>query len=403
MKKQLLPLMIMLVVLGQIGVDLYIPSFPAMARDLHASVGEIQLSLSFFLLSMAVSQLFYGVLSDAFGRRPVILPAILLSVVSAVLSWIAPNVMVLLLARFLAGMGAGAAVVVARAVARDSYSGKDLAMASSYLSIAWSIVPMLAPLLGGVMQDNFGWRSNFLVLILFDAACFFSILFFLKETRSKDRAGFTMTSMFSSFKQLLQSRVYLGYVLPPAVFFSVSIAYMSASSALLQNTVGLSAAAYGSLVMVAASFYLIVNLSNRYLLKVARMEQLIKIGIGIGSGAALFLFAAAYLGRLNIWVVILPMILFYIAAGLCFANCVAKALTPFPEIAGAASALLGCLQIATGCLSSALMARFHSESLMPLACYLLAGMTLISLSIFVILPRNFLSLSTEAAPNLVAD
>lgn len=398
--KKYLPLMIMLVILGQIGVDLYIPSFPAMARGLHASVGEIQLSLTCFLLSMAVSQLFYGGLSDAIGRRPVILPAVLLSVVSAVLSWLAPNIEVLLLARFLAGLGAGAAVVIARAVARDCYSGKDLALASSYLSIAWALVPMLAPLLGGVLQDNFGWRSNFLVLIVFDLACFFSLLLLLKETRSKDQSGFTVSKMFIAFKRLLQSRIYLGYVLPPAVFFSVSIAYMSASSPLLQQRLGLSAAQYGLLIMLAASFYLLTNLSNRYFLKITTMDRLIKMGVTIAGCAALSLLLFAYLDLVTVWTIILPMILFYTAAGLCFANCVAKALTPFPEIAGAASALLGCLQIATGCLSSALMAHFNSNTLTPLACYLVAGVALICGSIYFILPRR---LSPVTVTDLIAD
>lgn len=391
MKKYMLLLMIMLVILGQLGVDLYISSFPAMARDLQTSVGQIQLSLTFFLLSMAISQLFYGVLSDAIGRRPVILPAILLCAASAFLSWIAPNITVLLISRFLAGLGAGAAVVVARAVARDCYSGKDLALASSYLSIAWALVPMLAPFMGGLVQDHSGWRMNFLLLFMFALSCFLTIFLFLKETRSTQKSTMALSTMFSSFTQLLKSRVYLGYLLPPALFFSISIAYMSASSSIVQQRLGYSAGQYGAFIMVAASFYLFTNLSNRYFLKLTSMDTLIKIGIAIGICAAALLFFCTYFEPINVWVVIVPMILFYIAAGLCFANCVAKALTPFPQIAGAASALLGCLQIATGCFSSALMAQFHNNSLIPLAWYLVIAMALIYTSINFILPRPIVS------------
>lgn len=381
MKKNL-PILILLVVMGQIGVDLYIPSFPAMAYQFQVSIGMVQLSLTIFLLSMAFSQLLYGGLTDAYGRRKIIFPALLLCIASSILSLIASNIYLFLFARLLAGLGAGGCVVIARAVARDCYEGKHLATVSSYLSIAWALVPMIAPVLGGVIQVELNWHWNFIVLLGFSLLIFSLVFSFLKETKTSPNTNFQLHSFFGNFKSLLKNRSYVGYFLPPALFFSTSVAFMSISANLLQLKLGLNPKFHGLFLLVATSFYLIVNLLNRWFLRFSTLEQLIKIGVNIGVLAGFLFFIFASMGILNIYTVAIPMILFNIAAGLTFANCVAKALIPFPQQAGSASALLGFVQIITGCLSTLLMAHFVQKPQLSFGIYYFIAMLLAFGSIY---------------------
>ena len=159
-------LILYLVVLGQVGFDIYLPSLPAMATDLNTTLSLVQLSLSVYLGSMAFSQLFYVPLSDIYGRRNIILYAVFLYLITSFACTVASTAHYLLIFRLIEGFSAGACVVIARAITRDQYHGKNLARATIFLSIAWAIVPMLAPVAGGFIQQYIGWRYNFLLLLI---------------------------------------------------------------------------------------------------------------------------------------------------------------------------------------------------------------------------------------------
>ncbi len=352
-----------------------------MSAALKVEASLIQLSLTVFLLSMAVSQLFYGLLSDAWGRRRVILPAIVLYMLGSFFCFIAPDILSLLLGRFLQGFAAGACVVIARAVARDCYEGKALAVVSAYLSIAWAIVPMLAPVAGGYVQEYFEWHTNFLLLLIFAGICLVATFFLLAETKKGGAGKFRIAEMFSTFGVLARSRQYMGYMLVPALFFSQSTAYMTASPLLYQDGLGLSPAQYGHIIMVTAALYLLGNILNRFLLKKFEMEALIKVGLRLALFGAFLIILFSIMGIMNVWVIAVPLFINYGAAGIIFANCVTLALMPFPERAGAASALLGISQILIGCISSALMAFFSEATQMPLAIYVVFCMSFAYISV----------------------
>ena len=375
MSRAVIPLIITFVILGQVGVDLYLPSFGAMAVALDVAPKYIELSLSLFLLSMAMSQLFYGALSDALGRRRVILPAILLYAAGSAVCFFATGIAQLLAGRLLQGFAAGACVVIPRAVARDTCDGKRLAQVSVWLSIAWALVPMLAPVAGGYVQDYLGWQSNFLLIFVLAVACYGLAFAYLPETRKGAAARFSWAEMFSSMRVLLKNRWYVGYMIVPAMFFSHSAAYMAASPILYEKTLGLRPEQYGFVIMATAIFYLVGNVANTFLVKKHDEADLVKSGLWVSLFGALLLLGLALLGWTTLWAVALPFFITYLAAGIVFANCVTLALRPFPRRAGAASALLGCLQILMGCVSSALMAWFSHGTQMPLAIYLACCMT----------------------------
>ena len=375
MGRAVIPLAITFVILGQVGADLYLPSFSAMSSELAVAPKYIELSLSLFLLSMAVSQLFYGALSDALGRRRVILPALLLYALGSAVCFFASGIAQLLVGRLLQGFAAGACLVIPRAVARDTCEGKRLAQVSVWLSIAWALVPMIAPVAGGYVQDYLNWQSNFLIIFVLTLACYALAFVFLPETRKGSAAKFSWAEMFASMGVLLRNRWYVGYMIVPAMFFSHSAAYMAASPILYEKQLGLRPEQYGLVIMVTAVFYLVGNLLNTVLLKKHDEEDLVKAGLWLSLFGAFVMLALSSLGPITLWAVAVPFCITYLAAGVVFANCVTLALRPFRDRAGAASALLGCLQILMGCVSSALMAWFSHGTPMPLAIYLAFCMT----------------------------
>ena len=296
MSRAVIPLIITFVVLGQIGVDLYLPSFGAMAVALDVQPKYIELSLSLFLLSMALSQLFYGALSDALGRRRVILPAILLYAVGSAVCFFATGIEQLLAGRLLQGFAAGACVVIPRAIARDTCDGKRLAQVSVWLSIAWALVPMLAPVAGGYVQDYLDWRFNFLLIFVFALVCFGLAVAYLPETRKGSAARFSWGEMFASMGVLLKNRWYVGYMIVPAMFFSHSTAYMATSPILYEKTLGLRPEQYGFVIMATAVFYLVGNVVNTFLVKKHDEADLIKAGLWVSLFGAFLLLGLALLG-----------------------------------------------------------------------------------------------------------
>ncbi len=379
--KYLLPTIISLVVLAQAGVDLYLPSFPAIVETMHVPASYIQGSLSIFLFSMAISQLFSGALSDAWGRRRVIVPAILIYVLGSIACTLAPDIGLFMVGRILQGFAAGACVVVARAVGRDAYDGEELARVTVSLSVAWALVPMIAPVVGGYVQEYAGWRLQFLILTLLGVGFYVLVSRCLPETRKGKAEAFELTAMVASIGTLLRNRYYIGYSLVPALLFSQTTAYMTVSPILFQNKMGLSPSAYGHVIMVTALFYLAGNFLNKRLIKRFPAQTLVRAGLYVcmAAAGALLLFSA--LGVFNLWVIVIPFCVSYFASGIVFANSITLALTPFSERAGIASALLGCFQIMAGCGSSALMAlSFHSTQA-PLALYLVCCMAFAIVSV----------------------
>jgi|APSaa5957512535_1039671.scaffolds.fasta_scaffold148386_1 Bcr/CflA subfamily drug resistance transporter len=174
---------IFLLLILQMSTDIYLPSFPYIAQDLIATQTSVQLTLSLFLGGFAVSQLFYSPLSDYFGRKPILLFGILFFLLMNILSIFVVNIDQLLWLRFLAGVGGGSCSVVSRAITRDIFTGKSLEKIASYQLITWSIIPIIAPLIGSYIQHYSGWRYNFIFLSIIGILAVNIIYFLLPETR----------------------------------------------------------------------------------------------------------------------------------------------------------------------------------------------------------------------------
>lgn len=354
--------------IGQIVSDLYIPSMPAMARALQASHTSIQASMFVFLLGFSISHLFYGPLSDRIGRRPPILFGLALNVFGSLCCVLAPHVSLLIAGRFIQGVGIGACSAVGRSITRDVVSGQYLARFSSNIGLISVCAITSAPMLGGYLQHFFSWRSSFLFLLLYGLLVLFISWRYLRETNLNLNHTATQPKIIlSNYWMLLRSKVFLGYSICSGCTYAGLAAYLTVSPFLLQNVVGLTPVQYGWLSLIfGGAIFFSTFINGRFVMKYG-YEKMILFGTLFMFGSGVVMLLLALLGFLNTFVVMLPVSLCCMAAGLTFANAFAGAFHPFPQIAGTASALYGCLQILIGSLVSTMMSLVHETSQIPLS------------------------------------
>ncbi len=243
-ERRLLLLLSALVAFGPLSIDMYLPSLPAIAADLGASDAQVQRSISGFLVGFCVGMLFYGPLSDRFGRRPVLLAGIALYLFSSLACALADSAGQLVLLRVLQALGGGAASVLARAMVRDLYPLGEAARMLALMHMVTMLAPLAAPLLGGYLMLWAGWRALFVVLALFAGLCLLAV-WRVAESHPPERRGGSLAQAFLAYGRLLGDRRALGYVLCMGLAFAGMFAYISAAPFVFIEHFGVRAERFG--------------------------------------------------------------------------------------------------------------------------------------------------------------
>ena len=243
-KKSLTFIILCLMLVAQTGTDIYLSSIPSIAENLNSSLSHIQYTFSIFLLGFAISQLFYGPMSDFTGRKPCALFGLGLYSVMALGCTISENAFFLLLFRFFQGIGAGGCTVSGRAMMQDSYSGKDLDAINSYQSIVWSLVPILEPLAGSYVQEYLGWRYNFFIIFLISIFLWLFIKFFLNETHHKKEITLNLKSIILDYQEFLKERRFVIHLLFAGLIISTLSVFNLSAPVIIQKIYGYSALIY---------------------------------------------------------------------------------------------------------------------------------------------------------------
>jgi len=369
-----------LVVMGQAAIDIYLASMPAMMAEFNVSEDIIQLTISTFLLGFGFSQLVYGPVSDFYGRRAVLFFGLPLFVASTIACVFTHSSGWLLFFRFCEGVGIAAASVSARSIMRDYFRAKELPQISSYMAMAWALVPILAPLIGGYIQHYMGWRTNFVFLATAASLLSLYLYLYLPETNQHARVGrFSFKSPFFAYKTLLGNKVFTSNMVVLAMLFSIFSIFNTSSSFLYEVHWGASPVVYGwTLLFISAGYFGGSFLNSRLIIRIDPRTV-------VGWGVAGLVLTSAVSFLIQRWASMGPdglgieMFLIYMALGLIFANSVAACLRPFPGIAGSASAMYGFLVFTGGFVSSAVFAKVFNPTLGTLT------MTLLVLSILMAL------------------
>ncbi len=338
-------LLALLTAVGPLSTDMYLPSLPAIGRAFDGDIPMVQLTLSVFIAGFAIGQIFYGPLSDRYGRKPVLIIGLTGYVAGSIACFFAQNIEALIVARFFQALGASAAIVLVRAIVRDLFGGEKAARLLSLMGALMGVVPLVAPVIGAVLEVNFGWRASFAVTSIVSALLLLACVVFLPETLAPDRKRrWSFTGMLGDFSLLLRHRVYLRYLFAVCLSFGGLFAIISASSFVFQNHFGLSELQFGLAFSVCVVGYIVGTLAGARLSGRHSVETLTFLGTVLLAISGLAMILLSFMPEPQVWHLLLPLFVSMIGVGFVLPQSMAGGLTPFPQMAGTASSLIGFLQ-----------------------------------------------------------
>ncbi|MBL7253126.1 multidrug effflux MFS transporter [Paractinoplanes lichenicola] len=337
---------------GPLTIDMYLPALPGMADDLRTSPSLVQLTLTVFVVGLAVGQVIVGPLSDAWGRRRPLLTGITLYLAGSLWCALAPTVEWLIAGRIVQSLGAAAGIVLARAIVRDLFEGTAMTRFFSTLMVVNGVAPILAPVLGGFLLTVTTWRAVFLVLAAIGLTLLVAVLFTLPEShhaRSHPRGT------LRAFRTLVTDPHYMRYVLAAALMFAAVFAYISGSSFVLQEAYGLTAQQFSLVFGLNGLGIVLLGQVNGMLVgRVAGERALLRIGLTVATLASAGVLACAVLD-LPLPFLLAGLFLVVSMLGLVLANATSLALDGHGSAAGSASSLQGLLQFLVGGLAASAM------------------------------------------------
>ncbi len=372
--------------LAQAGLVLYTPAFLEMSNIFQVDPTLIKMTLTVYLLGFGVSQLFYGPLSDRWGRKGLLTGGMLIFTLSCLWSAFSNSYESLLISRIFQGIGAGSCMTLSRAILRDSFNGKDFLHAASFLSVGFALGLGLTPVIGGHLLHYFSWKSEFILLFVTGILLLIAFLIFLPETHIPKKPKHSILSFtkitLSNFSIILQDKNFMSYLVGGVMAYGVVIAYTIMGPFLFQQTMGYSTSAYGWFTLLIAGAYYASTHMNRKLIHYLEPIQIIKLGLSLIVFSGIFmLLLSLILHSMNIYSIMFSLMLATYGQAFIWSNTIALALQDLSKIAGTAAALFSCLQMILSAAISAILAIPTEATQMPLSIAIIS-LGLISWLIF---------------------
>lgn len=363
-----------------IAIDLYAPSLPAISSYFGVSSAAAKSSISIGLVGFGISVLFFGALSDRFGRRKLILAGLMLFVASSYLAEHAASFNVFMIARFIQGAGVACAAMLVRAALIDHFTGRQLYIAMLYTTMAWGAGPVIAPFVGGYLQNHYGWQSNFQAYTLYGLVNLVVVLLFLQETLHPSQR--VAISALKRYWSIIKVRQFQVFVLFCAFCFIQFISFNLFAPFLVEQKMGLSAEVFGHCALWVGVGYLAGTILNRYVLKYMSVRYAFFVGIGISSIGTLALSVLAIMLPNSLYALVAPIVVVTLGVGIAFPNAITQCLSVFKENAGSAASLHGGTVMMLGFLITMGLSQIQIVSPLQIASILA---TVIAMNIFLML------------------
>ncbi len=355
---------------GTLGMHLIIPALPATAQALGVSEAAIQLTITLYLVGLAVGQLLYGPISDRFGRRPVLIGGLGLFTAAGALTALAPTAGTLIAARVAQALGGCAGLVLGRAIVRDAATPDRAAAQLALLTLVMSMAPAVAPAIGGYATAWAGWRAGFAMLAAIGAAATLAAWLFLPETN--EGAG-GRRSMLGPSLRLLRSRTFCGYAIGGACTTTSFYAFMAASPFIFIDRLRQTEQQVGLYYMVLMVGVAMGGLLGNRLAGRIRPAHVLRLANGLAvAGATAFALAYAT-DRLSVATVVGSIAVFMVGAGLASPFAITGAVSVNPQAIGAASGLYGFVQMSYGALCTVVVETWRPGSVLTVAVVLLGS------------------------------
>ena len=358
-----------LTALGPLSMDMYLPSLPDIGRTLGAPVLQVQLTISSYLFGFAAGQIFYGPVSDRLGRRPVLLAALVVYALATVGCAAARSIDALIALRFVQALGGAGAIVLARAVVRDLYSGVRAGRELSLMGAVTGVAPIVAPVIGGALQTFFGWRATFVLLVICAFVIGATAARLLPETlRERPKTPFSFRAMTALYRSVAVHPGFLANLAILTAAFVGLFAWISGAPVVMQSAVyGLSPFIFGiSFALGAGGFVLGTFIAARIVMRFG-LDRLIGIGTAAMACGGLAMALVVALALPHVLWFVGAMTLYLAGIGFALPSTMAGALTPFPDRAGTASSVMGLVQQSGAAITAAAVGAYLGHSAWPVA------------------------------------
>lgn len=361
----------MVIALGPLSIDLYLPSLPAIQREFGATQGQVQATMATYLVGLAFGQLLYGPTSDAFGRKRPLMIGLLLYLVGVLGCAFSTSATALAGWRLLQALGGCAGSVVVRAMIRDRFDTQDVARALSTLTLVMGVAPIVAPVLGGLLHEHFGWRSTFWSLAAFATLASAAFWFGMPETRPHAPGHLVFGTLWRTYGRMARHRRFMGYAVAGAVGQAGLFAYISCAAFVFTDLYGVAEHRVGWLFAVTGTSYIVGSQVNRHLLQRHRAEVLMHIALRAYLVATALLVALLMMKAAPLPVLMLLLAGTVFSMGFTFPNSTAVALAPFGDRAGMAASLMGMMQFVLAGAMSFGLGHLAMRSALPMAVAML--------------------------------
>lgn len=385
-----------LAAIAPFSIDMYLPAFPAMAQDLGTDISHVALSLTSFFIGISVGQLFYGPLLDRVGRKKPLLFGLVLYTLAGIGCAFASNVRWLIALRLLQALGGCGGMVAVRAIVRDIFPLQDIARIISTIMLVMGIAPIIAPTVGGAVVTSLGWRAIFSILAAFGALLIIAVVLALPESKQPDPSvSFRPAKIFGEYWSVLKQPQFLAYALCGGLGAAGMFAYISGSPFVYIKLFGISEAHYGWLFGLNAFGLIFGSQLNRFVLRRFSSQQAISVISSLQASIGVLLIVSSTLGSFQMIATLTLIAGYLFLQGFLYPNTTALALVPFEKNAGAASAMMGFLQMVCSSLASALVSYLHNGTALPMTG-VMAGCAVLGLfSLFTILRKREAVLTFE--------
>jgi len=383
----LIVLLMAMSAIGPVSMNILVPATPGLAVLFNTDVGTVQLTLSLYLLGIAVSQLLLGPLSDRFGRKPVLIAGLFITAAASVAAMFSTTIGMLILVRTLQALGASSGLVIGRAVIRDLYSRDRAAAMIGLVTTVMVLAPMGAPLIGGLLDTHFGWEYTFALTGAMSAIVMGWVFLGLPETRPDHVTGGGLRFILRESRGLLSDRQFIGYVLVCALGTATFFAFLGGGPHVVVSIMARTSAEFGLWFIATSAGFMLGNFITSRTSQRYGVDRMIAVGLALLLvGSILTMAAVAAFPDGGPWTVFVPQFAISFGNGIFLPNCVAGAVSVRPQAAGTASGITGFMQMATGAVAAQVMsyvlATAHTAMPLAIAMVVLSAATGVAYYVF---------------------
>lgn len=356
-----------LTALGPFSIDMYLPGFSGIAKDLHTTVAKVSMSLSSYFIGISAGQLLYGPLLDRFGRKKPLFIGLLVYILASLGCVYVTDIDSFILLRFVQAIGSCAATVASVAMVRDLFPVKDIPKVFSLLMLVLGLSPMLAPTIGGYVTEDYGWHTVFFILMCMGIAILIAAMVGLPNSYKPDTSiSLKPKPIVANFLKVLKEPQFFTYAFTGSIAFSGLFTYVAASPIIFMDIYHVDAKTYGWIFAFMSVSFIGSSQLNSVLLKKFSSEQMIFGALITQSVVAVVFLILSVNNLLGLYETIAMLFLFLGCLGISNPNTAGLTMAPFAKNAGSASALMGAIQLGLGALASFAVGIFVKDSVAPM-------------------------------------